>query len=297
MALSDLSARAAQALGQAAIRRLMDTQTTQPAIQGFGQTGMMGGGTGYNYDQQLGRIAGDMSSAKNPAGVTSLPAFANSSGAAAGAVINGPGNYGNYDGGGSGGSSGGGNDTPQGLPDGEGWLPTAADIFAKNPEAMLAWLTTADDNRNLGIYGMTEPYADYANALFLALNGQDADGGTKEQFTQWLGDYFSDLMTPGGSGIDWRTALGNINNPSAGSPLASYLAIGDPSDQLGNYLRLSSAPINAAFHPLIANAIMKRLAMSGTDFLAQAGRGAVDPFYQWVRTDLPQSGSRLIPGL
>src|SRR5690606_35256497 len=65
-----------------------------------------------------------------------------------------------------------------------GWLPTAADTFARNPEAMLAALLQEQYGDEAGntLYASMQPYADAAYILFLANRGNTPDGGTKDQF-------------------------------------------------------------------------------------------------------------------
>src|SRR5690606_40380324 len=62
-----------------------------------------------------------------------------------------------------------------------GWLQTAADTFARNPEAMLAALLHEryGDEAGNTLYASMQPYADAANVLFLANRGNTPDGGTR----------------------------------------------------------------------------------------------------------------------
>lgn len=162
-----------------------------------------------------------------------------------------------------------------------GWLPTAADTFARNPEAMLAALLQDQYGDEAGntLYASMRPYADAANILFLANRGNTPDGGTKDQFLQDLEAYFGALQTPGAR-IDYQSMIDNIMNPAEGSALRSYLTTGTSEEQAANFLRLMSGISQTAYHPLIANAMMDRLGLEADRYIGQSGRGAVDPFYQ-----------------
>src|SRR5690606_28748572 len=116
-----------------------------------------------------------------------------------------------------------------------GWLPTAADTFARNPEAMLAALLQEQygDEAGNALYASMQPYADAANILFLANRGNTPDGGTKDQFLQDLEAYFGALQTPGAR-IDYQSMIDNIMNPAEGSALRSYLTTGTSEEQAAN---------------------------------------------------------------
>src|SRR5690606_24782316 len=162
-----------------------------------------------------------------------------------------------------------------------GWLPTAADTFARSPAAMLAALLQDryGDEAGNALYASMQPYADAANIFFLAKRGKTPDGGTKDQFLQDLEAYFEALQTPGAR-IDCQSMIDNIMNPTEGSALRSYLTTGTSEEQAANFLRLMSGIAQTVYHPLIANAMMDRLGLEADRYIGQSGRGAVDPFYQ-----------------
>ena len=177
------------------------------------------------------------------------------------------------------------------------YLQAGADTFAKNPEAMLADLLYqqyGDTNSWNGLYEMLKPYADAANVLFLAQRGQDAEGGSKEDFLGYLEDYWNALQTPG-QFIDWQSALGNVLNPAQNSPLASFLALGSPEEQAANFMSLLAGITETSFHPLFARSMMDRVGHEADRFLGQSARGPVDPFYQFFQEALPYA-PRLLPG-
>lgn len=177
-----------------------------------------------------------------------------------------------------------------------GYTLAGADIFAQRPSAMLADIierSHPNDNRGFGLYGMLEPYADAANVLFLALQGTDAEGGTKEQFLNWLeNDYWNALMTPldRGGGIDWRTAIDNVLNAPQNSPLIQYLAVQDPQAQAQNFINIMAGIYGTAFHPLVASSMLDRMYYGRDEFLGEAARQGIegmDPFYQWIQQSMP----------
>jgi hypothetical protein len=200
--------------------------------------------------------------------------------------------------GGSGGATGGGTNAGAGAASGTGnvtqgnssYLTAGADIFARNPQAMLADIlerTHPDDNGGLGIYHMLAPYGDAANVIFLGQTGQDASGGTKEDFLDWLeNDYWQALQTPGAS-IDVQSVINNALAPAANSPLAAYLAVGSPEQQARNFQNLLAGAYQVGYHPLIADAMNYRLNYAANEFLGEAARGEVDPFYQWIQGSMP----------
>ena len=174
------------------------------------------------------------------------------------------------------------------------YLEAGADTFARNPEAMLADLLNQQyGDRANGLYEMLKPYADAANVLFLAHQGNSMDGGSKDDFLNYLDNYWSQLQTPGAR-IDWQTALNNIMNPAEGSPLEAYLSGGNPEDQAGNYLRLMAGVGQTSFHPLFARALMDRLGLEADRYMGQSAREQVDPFYRTVQSTLP-APKRLVP--
>ena len=170
------------------------------------------------------------------------------------------------------------------------YLMAAADTFARNPQALLADIlerSHPDDNGGLGIYHMLAPYGDAANVIFLGQVGQDAGGGTKDQFINWLeDDYWNALMTPGAT-IDVESVINNALNPAANSPLAAYLAVGTPEQQARNFQNLYAGAMQVGYHPLIADAMNYRMNYAANEFLGETARGEVDPFYQWIQTSMP----------
>lgn len=176
---------------------------------------------------------------------------------------------------------------------GSDYLTAGADIFAKNPEAMLADIVERDhpnDNGGMGIYNMLAPYGDAANVIFLGQTGQDAGGGTKADFLNWLeNDFWNALQTPGKQ-VDVQSVIQNALNPASNSPLAAYLAVGSPEQQARNFQNLLAGAYSVGYHPLIADAMNYRLNYGANEFLGEAARGEVDPFYQWIQGSMPNIG-------
>ena len=171
----------------------------------------------------------------------------------------------------------------------EYYLESGGDMFAQNPEAMLFDMLMqqyGDNNRMNALYSQLEPRADAANVLYFALTGQNADEGTTEDFVNWLGNFWSDQMTPG-QYTDTGSALGNIFNPQQNSPLASYLALGDAQEQSQALMGLMAGVADLGFHPLFGNAMMNRMGDAQTRYLGEAARGQVDPFFEYVQQTMP----------
>lgn len=199
----------------------------------------------------------------------------------------------------SGGGGGGGGAATTGTTRASGaaanYLQAGADTFARNPEAMLAdqLVRRYGPEKGNGLYEMLRPYGEAANVLFLAHNGQSAETGEKDDFLNYLDNYWTQLQTPGAR-IDHASAIRNIMNPAEGSPLRSYLTSGLPEDQAKNLLRLMAGVTQTGYHPLIGNAIMDRLGIEADRYMGASARGQVDPFYQTLGTSIPGL-PRLVP--
>ena len=173
-----------------------------------------------------------------------------------------------------------------------------ADIFANNPQAMAADMLEQkypNTNQGLGLLQMLNPYADAMNVLFLAQNGQSAEGGTKEDYLKFLQDEWTTLMTPGASLGDPAELWNNVLNPAQNSPLVSYLAVQDPEQQARNFRGVAAGIAGKYYHPLFADALMDNLGYRQDAFLGANAKGATDPFYQWIGEQMPYL-SRLMPG-
>lgn len=175
------------------------------------------------------------------------------------------------------------------------YLTSSADLFAAQPEAMLADVLEGqygNSNKGMGLYGMLSPYGTAANYLFLAATGQDADDGTKQDFINWLeNDYWKLLMTPGAE-FDVNAMMRNILNPAQNSPLAKFLSVGDAIQQSQNFENLATSIYSMGYHPLIAQAMSNGLEYNQDAFIGESARGATDPFYDWIQTQDPYLVSR-----
>lgn len=165
-----------------------------------------------------------------------------------------------------------------------------ADIFAQNPVAMAADILEGrfpNTNQGLGLLEQLRPYADAANVLFLASQGQDAEGGTKEDWLAWLQNFWNTMMTPGASLGDPAELWNNILNPAQNSPLVSYLAVQDPAQQARNFRGIAAGIAGTYLHPLIADALMDNLNYRQDAFLGEAAKGATDPYYEYIQSVMP----------
>ncbi|HSE46799.1 MAG TPA: hypothetical protein VLA89_15880 [Gemmatimonadales bacterium] len=162
--------------------------------------------------------------------------------------------------------------------------PGTADILQRQPEVVLAdWMRSQGLNPNGGMFGMVEPSADLANALYMLTNGSQL--GTNEQMINWLANYFGTQLTPGASGIDVRQALANIfagPGQNQQTPLGSFLTLdpstGMPLDPRGQVAKLGSLVEAAAGYgvPLIMQgALNGSMGLLGRDYLSAAARGAL----------------------
>lgn len=204
-------------------------------------------------------------------------------GSSSGGGSGGGGRSGGGGGGGGGGSAGGVSPT---APSGVGeWLQAAGQIFARDPQAMLAVQLQDEygDSGGNALYGMLTPYADYANALYLMQRGTDAAHGSVDDGLQWMEDYWQALRTPGAR-IDTQTALENLFNPPADSPLHAYLNSGDPTQQGNRALQLAAGAVETGMNPLVATAIMDQLRLHRDRYLGDAARGrATGSFVDYLR--------------
>jgi len=197
-------------------------------------------------------------------------------------------------GGSGGGSSTGGSGTvpSAGVDAGTGggqWLQSAGDLFANNPAAMLSVLLQDQygPTAGNGLYGMLEPYADAANALFMAQGGGNAANGTTDSFLNYLQDYWDTLQTPGRR-LDTGAALANIWNAPADSPLQAYLSTGDPNSQANRTLGLIRSAMQTGYNPLYAQAVMDRLNREQMNYVGNAARGtATGPFIDYLKSVIP----------
>lgn len=185
-------------------------------------------------------------------------------------------------------NSGGGptNTMPGGVGDGQvydGWAknvrPGAIPGLIQDPSALLANVMAQmgiSSTTNPGLYGMAAPFADYANALtLLGLGTTNENAGSNNASLNFMGDYFSNLLTRGARGSDYGAAMQAIKGVGAGtdSPLAAYLNIDDPGGQADAYKSLIMPAAASGLHPLFARALSDKLDMLKTQYIQRSAFG------------------------
>jgi hypothetical protein len=161
--------------------------------------------------------------------------------------------------------------------------PGSADILQRQPEIVLGdWMKSQGMGNNGGMFGMVAPSADLANALYMLTNGGQL--GTDEQMINWMANYFGNQLTPGASGIDIRSAIGNLfNGPGQNqqSPLGSFLTTdssGNVLDPRGQVSRLGSMVDAASQYgvPLIMQqALSGAMGQLSRDYLSRSAQGGM----------------------
>lgn len=181
----------------------------------------------------------------------------------------------------------GGNSMPGGVGDGQkydGWAsgvrPGAVPGLIQNPEALLANVMAQmgiSSQTNPGLYGMAAPFADYANALtLLGLGTTNENAGNNNAALNFMGDYFSNLLTRGANGSDYGAAVRAIKGAGSGTdtPLAAYLNIDDPAGQADAYKSLLMPAAASGLHPLFARALSDKLDMLKTQYVQRSAFGS-----------------------
>jgi hypothetical protein len=176
---------------------------------------------------------------------------------------------------------------PGGVGDGQvydGWAknvrPGAVPGLIQDPTALLANVMAQmgiSATTNPGLYGMAAPFADYANALtLLGLGTTNENAGSNNAALNFMGDYFSNLLTRGARGSDYGAAMQAIKGVGAGtdSPLAAYLNIDDPGGQADAYKSLIMPAAASGLHPLFARALSDKLDMLKTQYMQRSAYGS-----------------------
>ena len=165
---------------------------------------------------------------------------------------------------------------------GQPFLPGAVPMLYDNPEllAMQAMgnLGYGDLAANQGLYQMIRPQMEYANWLAgLALGqGSDLGAGGNNAALNWIGNYATNLMTPGGNTIDFNAGLNalqsGIGNPT--SAISQFLNVDDPAAQVANFKSLALPLAAAGLHPFFARAFQNAVNQAGDQYLLSAATNA-----------------------
>ena len=165
---------------------------------------------------------------------------------------------------------------------GQPFLPGAVPMLFDNPEllAMQAMQNQGlgDLAANQGLYQMIRPQMEYANWLAGLALGQGADlgAGGNNAALNWIGDYATQLMTPGGNTIDFNAGL-NALRTGIGAPdsaISQFLNVDDPAAQVANFKSLALPLAAAGLHPFFARAFQNAVNQAGDQYLLSAATNA-----------------------
>ena len=287
--------------------RPRSTAPVQSAPKPFGvkpytQPGLVGAGAGAVPQKSFG---------------TSGSTGALSSGTKTGATGGSGGTYAASSGGGSGGGGGGGggggsSTTGYGSSAGinaplTGWAsglkPDMLNtLMVENPDAFLRQIMHQmglDPDQNIGAFYAASPYIRNMNELALLMLGgnDDFSAGDLNSAFNWMGNFASQGMTPGGDYINFDQGLSNLMHASAtggtsqnSSPgsgldaLSSYLTNNNPQGQVDSFMSLLLPLANASLHPLWARALQNEASRVGDAWVSKsAGNdmpGAFNTFFK-----------------
>lgn len=138
--------------------------------------------------------------------------------------------------------------------------------------------------------------AEMAPDLATLMFGTDSELDTDEDMINFMADYISQAMTPGGSSPDINTLFGNIlgadlNDEGIGSPLATLLQLGlqgtgTAEDQVNATMKYLSAALGlGGGNPAINSALMSQARDQSDRYFQQMSRGkeaSEMPFNQWL---------------
>lgn len=170
-----------------------------------------------------------------------------------------------------------------------GWAagirPNAVPMMFQEPQAFLRQVMGQmgmSANTNPGMYYMALPNADFANALaMLQLGGSsDFSQGNTNQVLNTMGDFFSQGLTRGGQGVDFRGGLSNALGSGTGTPLGDFLNLDDPRGQVQAMSSLLMPLAEAGLHPLFAQAFQAELSRLADEYYSRSAFGTPDASFQ-----------------
>lgn len=160
----------------------------------------------------------------------------------------------------------------------QGMRPDAAQTIFQEPQALLRQVMASmgmSANSNPGMYHMALPNADLVNALaMLQLGGtSNFDQGNINSVINTMGDMFSQGLTRGGQGIDFRSGLNNAMTAGTGTALGDFLNLDDPRGQVQAMSSLLMPLAEAGLHPLFAQAFQAEINRLADEYYSRVGFG------------------------
>lgn len=153
------------------------------------------------------------------------------------------------------------------------FTPGAAPGIFDNPNIALMQamknMGYTDLGANQGLYQMMLPQMNYANQLAMLALGQGSNmgAGANNAALNFMGDYATNLMTPGGQAIDFNkglAALGTGANPN--SVIGQFMNVDDPFQQVKNYQALALPLAASSLHPFFARAFQNAIQQAGDQY-------------------------------
>jgi hypothetical protein len=166
-------------------------------------------------------------------------------------------------------------------------------LMLGNPDAFLRQIMDGmgmDPDQNIGALAAAAPYIQGMNELALVMLGgqDDYEQGDLNRTFNWMGDFASQGMTPGGNGVDFSQGLDNILGSATGgdslNALASALTNGTPQEQANKMMSLGGRLAEASLHPYWADAFIGELGRQGDAWVSKsAGNDMPGAFHSFFR--------------
>lgn len=166
-------------------------------------------------------------------------------------------------------------------------------LMLDNREAFLRQIMDKmglDPDTNIGALMAASPYIRGMNELALVMLGADPnfETGDMNSAFNWMGDFASQGMMPGGDMIDFSQGLANLMGAATGgdslNALESYLNINDPQGQVDAMMSLAVPLANASLHPYWADAFSREMSRQGDAWTSKSSgnnmTGAFNSFFR-----------------
>lgn len=151
-------------------------------------------------------------------------------------------------------------------------------LIMGNPDAFLRQIAHRmglDPDENIGALQAAAPYIQGMNELALVMLGgnDDYEVGDMNSIFNWMGDFASQGMSPGGSMIDFSQGLNNLLGADTGgsglNALESALQIGTPQEQANKMMSLAGNLASSSLHPYWADAFIGELGRQGDAWVSK----------------------------
>jgi hypothetical protein len=125
-----------------------------------------------------------------------------------------------------------------------------------------------------GLYYMAEPYADAVNELMLMMNPSGMV--SPESGINYFANFFNQMLSPGGRAPSYQNLMGNMLGAGGdpASALGAFLNVGDPQQQVRNFMSLQRAAGETGLHPYYADAANAQSSIAANAYLNAMSRGA-----------------------